>query len=108
MQTPAFYDTLFGDLPLSEWAQHGNRLEGEPWARFIYIGRNEMHDDRENAVDVKQSRDVIVSENTIHGYVPPPSGSDDGKRWPRACKAIIESAEPRSVQPQPPSGSCRA
>lgn len=35
MQTPAFYDTLFGDLPLAEWAQHGNRLEGEPWASFI-------------------------------------------------------------------------
>jgi hypothetical protein len=35
VQTPAFYDTLFGDLPLTEWAQHGNRLEGEPWAGFV-------------------------------------------------------------------------
>lgn len=34
MQTPAFYDTLFGDLPLGEWAQHGNRLDGEPWPAF--------------------------------------------------------------------------
>jgi hypothetical protein len=34
VQTPAFYDTLFGDLPLTEWAQHGNRLEGEPWPAF--------------------------------------------------------------------------
>jgi len=34
VQTPAFYDTLFGDLPLADWAQHGNRLEGEPWASF--------------------------------------------------------------------------
>ena len=34
MQTPAFYDTLFGDLPLAEWAQHGNKLEREPWAGF--------------------------------------------------------------------------
>ena len=34
MQTPAFYDTLFGDLPLTDWAQHGNKLEGEPWAGF--------------------------------------------------------------------------
>jgi hypothetical protein len=34
VQTPAFYDTLFGDLPLGEWAQHGNRLGGEPWAAF--------------------------------------------------------------------------
>jgi hypothetical protein len=32
--TPAFYDTLFGDLPLAVWAQHGNKLEGEPWAAF--------------------------------------------------------------------------
>ena len=35
MQTPAFYDTLFGDLPLLEWAQHGTKLEGEPWAGFV-------------------------------------------------------------------------
>ena len=34
MQTPAFYDTLFGDLPLAEWAQHGNRLDVEPWTAF--------------------------------------------------------------------------
>jgi hypothetical protein len=34
VQTPTFYDTLFGDLPLGAWAEHGNRLEGEPWAAF--------------------------------------------------------------------------
>ena len=34
MDTPAFYDTLFGDLPLADWARHGNKLEGEPWASF--------------------------------------------------------------------------
>jgi hypothetical protein len=34
VQSPAFYDTLFGDLPLTDWAQHGNRLESEPWAGF--------------------------------------------------------------------------
>jgi hypothetical protein len=34
LQTPAFYDTLFGDLPLTDWAQHGNKLEGESWAGF--------------------------------------------------------------------------
>jgi parallel beta-helix repeat protein len=58
--------------------QVGSAVAGEPWARFIYIGRNEMHDDRENAVDIKQSRDVIVSQNRVYGYVPPPSHSDDG------------------------------
>jgi hypothetical protein len=35
VQTPAFYDTLFGDLPLRDWAQHGNRLDGDPWAGFV-------------------------------------------------------------------------
>jgi hypothetical protein len=35
VQTPAFYDTLFGDLPLGDWAQHGNKLDGEPWAGFV-------------------------------------------------------------------------
>jgi hypothetical protein len=34
VQTPAFYDTLFGDLPLGDWAQQGNRLQGAPWADF--------------------------------------------------------------------------
>lgn len=34
MQTPAFYDTLFGDLPLAEWAGHGDRIEAEPWPDF--------------------------------------------------------------------------
>lgn len=34
METPAFYDTLFGDLPLRDWAQQGNRLQGAPWSDF--------------------------------------------------------------------------
>jgi len=37
-------------------------------ALYIYIGRNELHDDRENAVDIKQSQHVIVSENEMYGY----------------------------------------
>jgi hypothetical protein len=35
VQTPAFYDTLFGDLPLAEWARHGDRLDTEPWPAFV-------------------------------------------------------------------------
>jgi hypothetical protein len=31
VQPSAFYDTLFGDLPLTDWAQHGERLETTPW-----------------------------------------------------------------------------
>lgn len=46
----------------------GAATSAEPWARFIYVGRNTMHEDRENGIDVKQSRDVIMSQNLIHGY----------------------------------------
>jgi parallel beta-helix repeat protein len=36
--------------------------------QYIYIGDNDMHDDGENAVDLKGSRDVIVSENEMYNY----------------------------------------
>jgi hypothetical protein len=58
--------------------QVGGATAPEPWARYMYIGRNVMHDDGENAVDIKRARDVIISQNTIYGYVPPPAGTDDG------------------------------
>ena len=35
MQIPTFYDTLFGDLPLTEWARQGSKLGGEPWPAFV-------------------------------------------------------------------------
>ncbi|HVZ00128.1 MAG TPA: hypothetical protein VHA35_11525 [Dongiaceae bacterium] len=34
MQTSAFYDTLFGDLPLAEWAGQGEKLDAAPWPAF--------------------------------------------------------------------------
>ncbi len=34
----------------------------------VYIGRNHLHDDRENAVDLKTIHDVVVSENLMVGY----------------------------------------
>jgi hypothetical protein len=34
----------------------------------VYIGRNLMHEDRENAVDIKETSDVIISENEMFGY----------------------------------------
>jgi len=37
----------------------------------LYIGRNEMHGDRENAVDLKDVTDVIVSQNTMYDYYSP-------------------------------------
>jgi hypothetical protein len=36
----------------------------------VYIGRNVMHDDRENAVDIKQANHVVVSQNEMWGYEP--------------------------------------
>lgn len=37
--------------------------------RYVYIGRNDMHDDRENAVDVKEAQDVIISQNEMYNYL---------------------------------------
>jgi hypothetical protein len=34
----------------------------------VYVGRNTMHSDRENGVDLKYARNVVVSQNTIHAY----------------------------------------
>jgi len=34
----------------------------------IYIGRNNMHEDGEEAIDLKEVTDTIVSENTLHDY----------------------------------------
>jgi len=34
----------------------------------IYIGRNDMHDDGEEAIDLKCITDVIVSQNKLHDY----------------------------------------
>lgn len=48
--------------------QIGNGASAEPWAQYIYVGRNVLHEDRENAVDIKQSRDVFVSQNLAYGY----------------------------------------
>lgn len=47
----------------------------------IYIGRNIIHHYTENAIDVKPSRDVIISENIMYGYRPiniPPSDGAQG------------------------------
>jgi hypothetical protein len=55
--------------------QIGSAQADEPWAEHVYIGRNHFHDDRENGVDIKQARDVVVSENRIHSYRPTSSSS---------------------------------
>ncbi len=43
--------------------------------RWLYIGRNDMSADNENAIDLKGCRDVIISQNTIHRYHGESSGS---------------------------------
>ena len=40
----------------------------EPRPQFIYIGRNVLHEDRENAVDLKYASDIIISQNKMYGY----------------------------------------
>jgi beta propeller repeat protein len=37
-------------------------------AQYVYIGRNVMHHDTENAIDLKDSEHVIISQNTMYGY----------------------------------------
>jgi hypothetical protein len=36
----------------------------------VYIGGNTFHDDREDAVDIKQANHVIVSQNEMYSYKP--------------------------------------
>ena len=42
----------------------------------LYVGRNVMHHDRENAVDLKEVSNAVVSENTMYGYRE--TGSSEG------------------------------
>lgn len=48
--------------------QIGSATASEPWATHIYVGGNIMYADRENAVDIKQARNVVISQNTMHSY----------------------------------------
>ncbi len=48
----------------------GNRPE------YIYVGKNVMHGDRENAVDFKWVNHVIVSQNTMYGYRSAPTNAE--------------------------------
>ncbi len=43
----------------------------------VFIGRNLMHSDRENGVDLKYSRNIVISENTIHSY----AKAEKDKNW---------------------------
>jgi len=51
----------------------------------IFIGRNEFHHHTENAIDVKPSRNVVISENIFHGYTASQIGSGDGSDGSAVC-----------------------
>jgi len=36
--------------------------------RYVYIGRSDMHDGGENAIDLKGCSDVIISQNHLHAF----------------------------------------
>jgi hypothetical protein len=57
--------------------QVSDAASAEPWPQSIYIARNVIHEDRENAVDIKQARDVIVSQNLMYGYHPTSSSGGE-------------------------------
>jgi hypothetical protein len=46
-------------------ATHG-ASENPP--RYVYVGGNLMHEDRENGVDLKYVQDIVISQNTLYGY----------------------------------------
>jgi hypothetical protein len=43
----------------------------------IYVGKNLFYDNLENAVDIKGTKDVIVSENEMHTYSPTSSSAGE-------------------------------
>jgi hypothetical protein len=45
-----------------------NNFAGEQMPRYIYVGNNECHGDLENAIDVKNAKDVIISSNLFYDY----------------------------------------
>ncbi len=47
--------------------QFCHRCRKDP-PRRVFVGRNLMHSDRENAVDLKFGKYIVISENTMHGY----------------------------------------
>jgi len=42
--------------------------ECDPPPQFVFIGRNILHEDRENAVDLKYASDIVISQNICYGY----------------------------------------
>jgi parallel beta-helix repeat protein len=57
--------------------QVGSVATTEPVAQYVYIAANYLHEDRENGVDIKMSRHVVVASNRIMGYYPRSSSSGE-------------------------------
>jgi hypothetical protein len=68
-----------------------------PAPRFVYVGGNRFHHDRENGVDLKSIRDVVISQNVIYGYKP--SGTSVGD-------AIVVGSN--GLNPEAPYGPVRS
>ena len=63
-----------------------------PAPRFIYVGGNTFHHDRENGVDLKSIRDVIVSQNLIYGYQPSATSVGDANSSARILRSMSGSS----------------
>lgn len=46
--------------------QFGHDIQNQ--INSVYIGRNSLHEDRENAIDIKEITDFVASQNTCYGY----------------------------------------
>jgi hypothetical protein len=46
--------------------------------KYVYIGNNIIHENRENALDIKSADHVVVSSNTCYGYAPTSSSAGEG------------------------------
>jgi hypothetical protein len=71
-----------------------NITDDTTWPHHIYIGFNDMHEDMEMAVAMKQARDVVISQNYIHDYLPYANGimSNDSKIGHTAMPVMIDLA----------------
>lgn len=58
--------------------QVGQAGTGNPYAKGVFIARNQLHEDRENAVDIKRAQDVIITENEVFGYRARNSSAGEG------------------------------
>jgi hypothetical protein len=53
-------------IPIMSSSNDPNPLQ----PNHIYLGRNVMHDDYENAIDIKTGTDVIISQNKMYNFGP--------------------------------------